>query len=1248
MQLRLRPFLMVSLLLCTFSAVMLQLSVRTASAAATTVREPAFGLPHFYADTDLELARENGREIAKDRLGQLILLARVGRGTLDQAFGLLDPGTINDDIEARQTAYTSSELNNMWAKFPERERDAILEYCKGVNDTIDAIYAGTLPEPIELSVVRFVLFLGDDIFGNATNISDQVDPFYLAPGGADPERPDGGFQFTPELAVAIGILQVRTFGLESFNEPARLDELQDLIAKHGATAGTEIWDDRNFLNDPLAPISVPDPTTPGFGGPLARARDLTRLASLAGRFPRYDYAAAVRRHEEAMAHRAEFARKWGAWPALGSYAWIIAGGKSMSGHPWIGGFPQTGIQTPSIMHFAENRSAEGPNPIQGIGMEFAGAPIILIGQTDTVAWTSTTAQLRVIDTFLEEIVGEDNDSVRYSDEGAPAALSQRTETFRAFAGPDQTRVFWRSHARAGNNGSRAITDFFGDASGTAESGTANTLVDTDASFGGSFIGGHVLIIDGTGAGQIRAISAVPSADTLQVGTSWTAQPAVGSVYVAVESGNTITAAAIDSPAWLEESTTVAGFAQFQRAQDVLDVRAGARLMTTTHNFPSADNQAFNTFGTQSGSGNTGYYSSGLSRIRQGGEDPRLPLDGTVANPLVVVSGTVNSSTDTTLTATSAVFTQDFSAEPINFRYNNPTQLGSEFIIAITSGTGYKQTRRIATNASPPTDTITVEFPWAVNPANGDTFEVYEIVAMPEAVNPSEGYTANWNNKAATADEGDGFGRQHRNAAILERLAVDNTWDRDKQRQLNKDVAGLDGRGKYGRFLIPRLREAVDAVGNGGNPDVDTVLAALEAHNGAPELGRFFIDPVTATEAAGELDFLNDLANQLAQDIYGDEYSGAIGVPGGGDAVNIVQHAIDSAAGDVAGSYIQAHSGDYFNGTGWETVVRDTLSGLASGGIPADSPRGNSTYNHPLAALFPGGELNFEPTPVGNRGTYEQIVDVGPVVNGEFIFPLGHSGHIEGSFFGVTAIDPNVTSLHPLWRDWRFAPMLHVSQDLAGGGSADADGDGVFDAFERWYFGDNSPKATDDDDKDKASLLDEFLAGTDPTDADTDDDGIVDGRDTFGQDRLRSGFIKFKGKLSLKGSNNDRLSVSSKIGSSTLFDPTTQDITVTVSNDDGEIYSVTIPAGTMSPNASGRLFKYKDTTGSLNDLQQVILKRSGSATGKGSFKFKTVKTDFSAVTLEEQVVDVVLEIDTHTIADSRTWEVKGSFNLKSIK
>ena len=183
--------------------------------------------------------------------------------------------------------------------------------------------------------------------------------------------------------------------------------------------------------------------------------------------------------------------------------------------------------------------------------------------------------------------------------------------------------------------------------------------------------------------------------------------------------------------------------------------------------------------------------------------------------------------------------------------------------------------------------------------------------MPEAVNPAEGYTANWNNKAATKDEGNNFGRQFRHIFILERLAAENAWDRSKQRQLNKDVAGLDSKGDIGRYLLPRIRQAVNKEGNGGNPAVDTVLAALEANQAAPEFGRNFIDPVSATTNNGEVAFMNNLVNKLATDIYGDEYGGAVATPTGGRALNIVQHAIDSKAGDLTGNYPQVYSGDYF-------------------------------------------------------------------------------------------------------------------------------------------------------------------------------------------------------------------------------------------------------------------------------------------------------------------------------------------------
>ncbi len=1067
-----------------------------ADPGAVVVREPAYGLPHIYAGTDLELARENGREVAKDRLGQIILLSRVGRGTLYQAFAPLAPDTFFDDLEARRQGYTSSELNSMFAKLPASEQALLLEYCRGVNDTIDAIFAGALPMPLEVSLLDS-LGLGDDLFGNATNISDQVDPFYRAPGGADPQHPNGGFQFTPELAMSISVLEVRNFGSAGFGEMGRLNELNALLDKFPAT-GDEIWDDLNFLNDPLAPVSVPDAPTPGFGGPLFNSAGPPDIGAQAGKFPKYDYDAAREELRERQEHREQFAKAWGAWPSLGSYAWMIDGDRSATGNPWIGGFPQTGTLTPSIMHFMEQRSAEGADHrIESIGMEFAGAPLVLIGQTDSVAWTTTTAQLKNEDIYLDKLVLQNTDTLRYNDEGAPAPLSYRVDQIVDTAGVATPVVLWRTHERAGNGGSRTVATFLRDAGGEVEGGTTTTLTDVGA-FSGDYSGGYVAIVDGTGIGQMRAISS-NTTDTLTVGSAWTTPPDGTSGYVAVRAGNELMAVSEERAYWLEEQMTAFGFSFFQRSEEVMDIRRGARLMPSTHNFLAADNQAFNGTGTNLGPGlgNTGYWSSGFSRIRQGATpaDRRLPLDGTQPDELVVVSGTVESAGAASLTSSGSFAGQDFLPPPLNYRLDNPDQRPTEYIVTITGGDGYKQTRRIAGNTN---DTLTLEEPWGIVPSPGDLFEVYEIVAMPEAINPPNGYTANWNNKAATSDDGDDFGREHRSTFIMERLAADSDWTRDEQRQLNSDVAGIGGLGKVGRYLLPRIREAVDGVGNGGNPQVDALLAALEAHDAAPTSGRGFTDPVTATTIAGENLFLEgfgstptDLIKELSNAIFGDEFAGTgIGPPGSDQGLAIVQHAIDSAAGGPAGAYAQAYSGDYFNGVDWRVVVRDAFASTISelGGIPADIDRPDTTFDHPLAPLYP--TLSFDPTPLGNRGAYEQIVEVGPVVIGEFIFPLGQSGFIDTE--GVP--DDHADSLHPVWRDWRFVPMLHISEDLAADPDGDVDNDGVLDGYERWYYGSSAPAGTDDSDGDGLALAAEFLLGIDPTDTDTDNDGVIDGDD----------------------------------------------------------------------------------------------------------------------------------------------------------
>ena len=123
--------------------------------------------------SDLELFEEYGRQAAKDRLGQFVLLARFARGT---AAGLFGAGSLNSDIGTRSLQYSSSELNDMFAKLPADSQAAIDAYIAGVNAEINAVLGGGLPSmPVEVGTA-VALGQGDNLFGNKINLSDQVDP----------------------------------------------------------------------------------------------------------------------------------------------------------------------------------------------------------------------------------------------------------------------------------------------------------------------------------------------------------------------------------------------------------------------------------------------------------------------------------------------------------------------------------------------------------------------------------------------------------------------------------------------------------------------------------------------------------------------------------------------------------------------------------------------------------------------------------------------------------------------------------------------------------------------------------------------------------------------------------------------------------------------------------------------------------------------------------------------------------------
>src|SRR5262249_19731018 len=155
-------------------------------------------------DTDVNAARQQGFEAARDRIAQFLLVMSVARGTLYRPLGNL--GVAPDgDIETRRTGYSRSEYNKMFQGMSADAQAVLLAYCDGVNDAINEMVKGmpTIDAPLELKFFRQGVVAGpNNLFGNATVLTqgEGPDPYYVAPA-SHPTYHSGGFQFTPELAL---------------------------------------------------------------------------------------------------------------------------------------------------------------------------------------------------------------------------------------------------------------------------------------------------------------------------------------------------------------------------------------------------------------------------------------------------------------------------------------------------------------------------------------------------------------------------------------------------------------------------------------------------------------------------------------------------------------------------------------------------------------------------------------------------------------------------------------------------------------------------------------------------------------------------------------------------------------------------------------------------------------------------------------------------------------------------------------
>jgi penicillin amidase len=118
---------------------------------------------------------------------------------------------------------------------------------------------------------------------------------------------------------------------------------------------------------------------------------------------------------EAMPEAAFDLHVLGEGEGIGSNNWVIAGSRTETGMPLLANDPHLSIQMPSIWYeIGLHCEPVGPDcPYNVVGASFAGAPGVIIGHNDHIAWGVTNLGPDVQDLFIERVNPQNPNQYEY-------------------------------------------------------------------------------------------------------------------------------------------------------------------------------------------------------------------------------------------------------------------------------------------------------------------------------------------------------------------------------------------------------------------------------------------------------------------------------------------------------------------------------------------------------------------------------------------------------------------------------------------------------------------------------------------------------------------------------------------------------------------------------------------------------------------------------------------------------------------
>lgn len=359
-----------------------RLSVAGLSAPVDVVRDP-MGIPHVYATTTRDLFMAQGFVHAQDRFWQMDVARHIGAGRLAEMFGA-------DQVD------TDSFLRTLgWADLVAQEhsameqdtRDILQAYADGINAYMD------LRSPAELAFEYSILELSNRSY--------------------DPEP------WQPTDTLLWGKLL-------AWDLRSNMDEEIDralILGLVGRDQMEELYPEYPRDNPDIVPgYSDGGGITPALGLPAIIGASLEGIRDRAGRVD---------------------ALTGGGFEGIGSNSWVVGPERSATGAPILANDPHLGVQMPSIwyqigLHCTEPSAA---CPWQVTGFSLPGAPGVVIGHNDRIAWGFTNLGPDVMDLYVERLNPQDPN--QYEVNGRWVDMEVSVETIEV-AGGDPVELTIRS------------------------------------------------------------------------------------------------------------------------------------------------------------------------------------------------------------------------------------------------------------------------------------------------------------------------------------------------------------------------------------------------------------------------------------------------------------------------------------------------------------------------------------------------------------------------------------------------------------------------------------------------------------------------------------------------------------------------------------------------------------------------------------------------------------------------------------